>query len=130
MHILLKCIEENQDVGCLEVFLDEAFQKNQKECIITSLYVHTQYRGRGIATSLLFELKKMVMNRLNVFHNIRTFTLTDSSDRFRKDDNLYKKIGFVYDEEGLPEMTWHFRKKSNQSESRMCDDYIIITKIL
>jgi GNAT superfamily N-acetyltransferase len=73
----------------LEVYLYE------DEAIITSVYTHGINRGKGYASRLMLEACRIAKEQ-----GYESITLTDSSDTGR----LYHKLGFVYLQEGQPEM--------------------------
>jgi GNAT superfamily N-acetyltransferase len=128
MHILLKYRENYQEIGYLNACLDDVTDDyiEKRECVVTDLYVDTNYRNKGIATSLLLKLRDILLKIYNIT-NISLITLTDCSDHFGKSNNVYLKTGFTYDKDGLPEMTWEFRKnKGNKSKGNKN----IIVKIL
>lgn len=100
---------ENKKNGYLSAFIDE--HNNDKECVITSLFISEECRNKGFATYLLKTLQKILI-KTDILYSKRIITLTDCSDHFGDNDhNIYKKVGFEYDEEGLPEMTWNFRQR-------------------
>lgn len=108
---------EDKKIGYLYAFIDE--HNNDKECIITSLFISEEYRNKGLATQLLKTLQKILI-KTDILYSKRIITLTDCSDHFGfdNDHNIYKKVGFEYDEKGLPEMTWNFRHKNNYNKSK------------
>jgi GNAT superfamily N-acetyltransferase len=67
---------------------------------ITSLFVPGHMRGQGLGTYLI---KKLIINAYND-KNIKIIELDDMSDNYRKNNNIYKKLGFYYCERCGPEM--------------------------
>ncbi len=67
---------------------------------ILSLFTKPQYRGNKFASNLLnrsiYEARKNKCTKIK---------LMDTSDFFNKENNIYIKHGFTYDNYGQPEMT-------------------------
>ncbi len=67
---------------------------------ITTLFTKSEYRGKKYASHLLkraiYEAKK---------NRCKYIKLMDCSDLFNKENNIYLKFGFKYDEIGQPDMT-------------------------
>jgi ribosomal protein S18 acetylase RimI-like enzyme len=78
---------------------------------ILYIYIHPELRGHRYGEYLMKEMFKNVTQKMGK-RNISRFEchLDDMSDRFGKEDNLYRKMGFEYcemDDEGPcgPEMS-------------------------
>jgi glutathionylspermidine synthase len=78
-------------VGYIETIVD------YDESIITISYLHTTTRSKGFGTFLI------VISVLN--SGVKTVELDDMSDNFGKVNNIYKKMGLEYVQDGMPEMT-------------------------
>jgi hypothetical protein len=83
-------------VGYIETIVD------YDESIITISYLHTTIRSKGFGT---FLVGISVLNS-----GVKTVELDDMSDNFGKVNNIYKKMGFEYVEDGMPEMTGSISK--------------------
>ncbi len=74
---------------------------------ISTLHTKTKYRGLNYASTLLkraiYEAKK------NKCYYIK---LMDHSDLFNKENNIYIKHGFTYENIGQPEMILHITNKN------------------
>jgi GNAT superfamily N-acetyltransferase len=68
--------------------------------IVTSLYVPFSYRGKGIGYQLMTHLIEWCRTR----SSIRSITLDDCTDHFKKPSNIYTKLGFLYISEHDNEM--------------------------
>lgn len=111
INLYIVSSESIQTLGHLSAFINE-HNNDDDECTITSLFISEEYRNQGLATQLLKKLRKILI-KTDIFYSKIIITLTDCSDHFGlgKENNVYQKVGFEYDEEGLPEMTWHFRER-------------------
>lgn len=99
-----KCVD---DIGYIKFYID----LDNREVIISYVYISPEYRGRGMSEILM---RHMIKYCRNVMKNnkIKRFeiNLDDMSDRYGTKNNLYSKFGFEYcerDENGPcgPEMT-------------------------
>ena len=76
------------------------YNNNYNYMYITSLFTKPEYRKRKYASHLLeraiYEAKK---NKCRKIH------LMDCSDLCHKENNIYIKYGFTYDEVGQPDMS-------------------------
>lgn len=70
------------------------------EAFLTGLYVHPDERGKGIGSRLLY----LCTNIVSLFR-IQSIKLDDMSDFYGKEENIYIKSGFIYDDTTGPEMT-------------------------
>lgn len=68
-------------------------------CNIDYLYTYAEFRFGGYATKLL-----QILDLFCIRHNIDEIRLDDDSDRFGMNNNIYLKNGFIYVENGHPEM--------------------------
>ena len=85
---------------CYKASLIEAYYaKDEARIHIMDLETREEYRGNGFASLLL---KKMIKEAYKL--RFRCITLDDASDLFGKENNIYLKHGFVYINEGQPEM--------------------------
>jgi hypothetical protein len=83
-------------VGYIETIVD------YDESIITISYLHTTIRSKGFGT---FLVGISVLNS-----GVKTVELDDMSDNFGKVNNIYKKMGLVYVQDGMPEMIGYVSK--------------------
>lgn len=91
---------QNEQIACLGCILTDS------EGTLTDLYVHPSYRGRGIATSMMWHLAHVLLER-----DVRLIEWSDCSDRYRAANNLYTQLGaeYVYPD-GDPTMVWTKRQ--------------------
>lgn len=95
---------DNRVVGFL-TFYEEC---NDNQAIISFISVLSEYRGKGIATTLLWHLYDYIYNNTK----IRYIMWDDCSDNFRVSrKNIYIKVGAQYVEKNGPEMIWRIRTK-------------------
>jgi predicted GNAT family acetyltransferase len=75
-------------------------EDHTKIFIITNLFTSDECRGCGYATQILLRAIDEVKE-----NNCKCIKLTDCSDWFKHSKNIYIKHGFIYDNDGSPEMT-------------------------
>ena len=108
--VQLTLYHESKPVGMLVLVYDllsahERFQRtragivSQESGVITQLRVDEAHRGRGFGTRLL-------RRAICIARDMRLWSmrLDDMSDRQHKSNNIYRKAGFVYLDDHLPEM--------------------------
>lgn len=61
-------------------------------CSINDLHTMAEYKGMGFGSDLLKFIKQYCADT-----NIKTITLDDCTDNYRKTNNIYLKNGFLYD---------------------------------
>ena len=89
------------DIPKLHVFIHD-------HCaFIVLLSIPSHMRGKGYATSLLFEVSK----------HCRRMELDDMTSRCRQQGNVYTRLGFVYTGEHGPEMSCTSRLVSRRATS-------------
>lgn len=82
-------------------YLECCIKRNPKVMRITFMLIKPKFRGVGNGTKLLLKaLKEAYLN-----HNVKTVTLDDMSNNYRKENNIYLKVGLKYDADWGPEMT-------------------------
>lgn len=67
------------------------FVIRNRNAFLLHLYVPLYLRHHGIARRMLFEVSRECLR-----NNCEKIYVDDMSDRFRKDDNIYIRFGFVY----------------------------------
>jgi ribosomal protein S18 acetylase RimI-like enzyme len=89
---------------------------NENQVQLLYIYVHPEYRGNHYGEYLIKKMFEDVITKMKKrnIHQIEIY-LDDMSDKFAKEDNLYRKMGFQYcevDEEGPcgPEMSMTIRR--------------------
>lgn len=104
-HTLLLTLDLTDDLALasyLEVYVDKA----EGSAHIMNLLTVEPYLGKGYASILINHLKQLLTCPTNDI-TFKTVTVDDMSDRFMKSHNIYKKHGFTYLVDGLPEMVLH-----------------------
>lgn len=84
-ELLLKVIYDDKSYISGIVYVND-------ELYINYFHVDIKNRGKGIGSQLL---KKIILISKNEY-NIKEVTLTDESERYRKNKNIYIKFGFFY----------------------------------
>lgn len=84
-----------------ESYIHGIYDAESDELGIIDLYVKGEYRNKGIGTKLI---KKIILYTYTKY-KVKIVKLDDMSDKYRKKNNIYLKLGFHYDEIWGPEMT-------------------------
>jgi len=93
---LTDCLEP-VDASYLEVFLNV----EEGSAHIMNLLTVEPYLGNGYASLLLNHLIDNVLKKDGQFNSL---TVDDMSEHFMQNHNIYRKYGFEYLVDGLPEM--------------------------
>ena len=85
---------------CKFGYIHYVFYLEEKEVIISYIFIKPNYRKNGYGKLLFKEFFKHIIEIMQT-ENIKTLTihLDDMSDRYGQSDNLYLKMGFKYYEE-------------------------------
>jgi ribosomal protein S18 acetylase RimI-like enzyme len=93
-------IEYNgEEVGTLIYYIVK--DKKENRGYINYIDVLEKYRGKGMATCLLWNLYDILYK-----NGVKCIEFDDCSDLYRDKNNIYLKIGAKYIEESGPEMIW------------------------
>jgi len=89
-----------EEAGTLTYYIGKD-DKNRNIGYINFIEVLEKYRGKGMATSLLWYLYDVLLDK-----KIRYVEFDDCSDLYRNKNNIYIRLGAKYVENNGPEMIW------------------------
>lgn len=110
-------------IACLGCFIED-----KEDSTMTDLYVHPEFRGRGIAISMMWHLYEVLQRS-----GVQRVEWSDCSDRYRQPGNLYLRIGAHYvHPDSDPSMVWDLTKVSKWPDDmrplRLTRDFHIVEK--
>ena len=98
---------KGEEAGTLIYYIEKDKKGKENRGYINYIDVLEKYRGKGIATCLLWHLYDILYNK-----GVKHVEFDDCSDFYRDKNNIYLKVGAKYKEETGPEMRWKIWTKN------------------
>lgn len=105
---MIRIVLTNKEESLLYGYLDYDINIDLETVLILDLLIYESCRGKGYGKFLIQFLYNHILNNHS---KIKKITLTDCTSRYRKQNNIYIKLGFKYIDDKDPDMELFITKK-------------------
>jgi|LauGreDrversion4_2_1035121.scaffolds.fasta_scaffold11925_1 GNAT superfamily N-acetyltransferase len=111
----MRIVLTNKDETLLYGYLDYDINIELETVLILDLLIYKSCRGKGYGNFLIQFLYNHIVNN---HKEIKKITLVDCTSRYRKQNNIYIKLGFKYIDDKEPDMEFYMSKKLQTKKNK------------